>query len=1401
MEVSSSSKVTVEYHDPSGVFPLIARDLTNRLPLRNLNWQSNARPLRQIKHLHVEFVPSAETQAALRTPTTQNNAPANSIDILRSGFEPPKPVIKERKHQIPGLKTTPYLKIYVLRCDDKDWYKQEERRKLKEWVHEIKNEDGKHEHHDATEWLILHVVIPDTVAASEPRWRESSRDRDELKERSKGTGKLLGKSQKTVLDRLRADFGEGRSTHDHIAQIRLSKSQIAVDLLPVPALARTIEESTDEREKSWSDLMSKIRSAILSSFDTRVRQYEEDIAEQEARRSFPGWNFCTFFIHKEGLARALESVGLVEDALGIYDELSLGLENVLSDIASGEAAQTATSFTTAGSEAIDRIVGHDTASHGLFDKGYREEIVRSTISVFDFFCYLFERQMALILRLAGRSAATAVSGVKEGGDDLVMLAEICWRGLSFLHNGARTLKQDLLHTLPLIEAQSLVLSWTYAAAELVLTRTQSSHLDLTDQGIKLEKETTSKQTSHRVEFGFSMGADAYPQRNSSLPIRKSAQSHVKSVTSTSSAGRPSEDGLFSPPSSSGTDGTRPAAVPGLAELAAYRAELLSLQRKSLDLVAAMKGWYAGWAALAKMSSLDDDDATITITNGDDTALRIGRAVAINLHSRAKYEDAFATLTETAARHYLLATHIKSAETFMGDLAVLQYFQHDFASAATYFKHALPMLEADGWHALYLKALILYIDCLQRLEQYDEAVIASIKLQAKVVEQYAHATRMDTSDELITKAARLSRMLDLSEHLAQPLVTPLYTLFPNLQLSHEISHRYDRDGFCYKLRFEHVMQDVVVDNIALQLVHVENTSIAITLRSTEPVKLTQGMMEVELDSNVTAYGMFNINDIEIRVQKLIFRHELRPKPPIPELVLNGKDTEQSDLDNDRRPHLLVYPAARAINVKTSLASTTVVHKARHIAIELDSAWNDINTLDIRLKPATAGLRLHLDEINTQGIVTRPSEPQATGTIALGSLQSGSKATVAVRYSVEQAIPELSVRVEVHYTTSLGAFVALQDARLSTQLPLDVEVKDTFYLDRLLSTFTVRTTNQQPVILDTATLHDSEAYTVDEPPVSKTPTIVLAQQPVDFVYKIGRKSSTKLAAKQDSALMIAFSCVPLQELVTGTIAAKFKDAIGNSHFASLQRLMLPLIETRCSSAFTNADLELAALTHETKMPSFADVGWFEIIDTLPIDTQRPLSDWLMKWHIDNQRVALNGETSRLAHQKLITIQVDVLRVEHVFLASIHQDQARKGVGEPMMTIGSPTKMQLQLCYTRQWSTDEGQSQTKSSRRPDFVYELHAEPDVWLLSGRRRACFTAADRDGVVCASFYAVPLKSGEWPLPTVTVRPVTVLEEEYNGGAPTTCEASCSTAGQVVHVIKHEQSSRLVVLENDGSNDI
>jgi hypothetical protein len=93
----------------------------------------------------------------------------------------------------------------------------------------------------------------------------------------------------------------------------------------------------------------------------------------------------------------------------------------------------------------------------LFTKNYRERIVRSDISVFDFVCYIFLRQKTLILRLANARSARKELGTDsgDGGEDLVLTSEVCWRASGFIHNASRVLRMDLANA--------------YALSDLVLS--------------------------------------------------------------------------------------------------------------------------------------------------------------------------------------------------------------------------------------------------------------------------------------------------------------------------------------------------------------------------------------------------------------------------------------------------------------------------------------------------------------------------------------------------------------------------------------------------------------------------------------------------------------------------------------------------------------------------------------------------------------------------------------------------------------------------------------------------------------------------------------------------------------------------------------------------------------------
>ncbi|CAK4031093.1 Hypothetical predicted protein [Lecanosticta acicola] len=1449
---SQTSKVTVEYHDPAGVFSLVSRDIASRLPLRNLNWQSPPRPLRQIKSLHVEFVPDKDTQSSLR-PTvshTDSDGPTTSFDIVRGGGgDPRRNAVKERRHQIPGFRTSPYLKIYVLRCDDKDTYKTTSRRKIREWIRDNAQPDGKREDHDAFEWMILHVVIPDTIAASEPRWRESVKDPEELKER-KGGSKLIGKSTRTVFDRLRADFNEsGKSGQDRVAQIRLTKDRVPADLLPTPAVAQTLEESPQERENAWSHLISKFKTQILGPFDRRVRQYEADIAEQEARRSFPGWNFCTFFIHKEGLAKALESIGLVEDAVAIYDELSLDLESVLREIAAGEAQGTATSFAGYTDDIKQRILNlaekhtNGISDHGtdpeatrdaaaLFSKDYRERIVRSDISVFDFFCYIYSRQKALILRLANAKAIRVQLGAnadREGGEDLVLTSEACWRASNFIHNAARCLRQDLANAatsgcsdVHALEVDGLVCSWTWAIAGQVLEDTAvPALLEITKHGAQ-EPPQVPNGKPRRPHTSTVLGANIHPQRTTSLPVNKAKQPELSRPQSEH---RAHDDAMIRPSSSAGPDAAPPVGIPGQAELATYRAELVLLRRKMLEQLARQRGWYTGWSHVShskQMSmqnvSLEDATKDSVLAEGDQPSKELhtlGPTLRRSLETEQSFRLTYEQITDIAIRHYFAATQSKSTHALLGDLAVLKCQQGEYDSAASYFQHTLPLLATDSWNLMEFQTLRAYLDCLKHLGRHEDyaqnGLTLLMKSFAKKTDIKVPHTRFfpQVQDDALDISGLFADVLASSASLQKELIRPVKSFFEEITLDPEVRHQTDTDSFTLSLQLRHVLGDAVtLDQVRARLVSHEDPTQEIWLACDGNVTLLPSLNKIELVGTTVAYGAFLIDKIVLGAGKIHFVEELRPPPKPTPLGFTEFEPPTVTIVEPEKPPAFVYlyPAERAFGAEIRRSTSIHIDRPRHLDILLDAGRNEIEAIEIKLKPTSAGLRLHLADTIPNGIDLNKEEASKPGQILLRNLKSGGNASVTVPYTVEQSSKEIRVRVEIRYTTTQGIFTLLSLAKVFHELPLDVDVNDSFQLDALYSTFMVRTTNRVPFSILGAQLKDSPVYAIEAPPVLPLPLNIFESQPMNLVYKITRKTATsKTTMKKDAALALHVSYQPMDEILLQNLCEAFVEDLGRSDFGDLCRLLTPMLLERSRKFIRGADLEMAALLGEARIPDFDTVGWQELVATLRSDRRSRLEAWLRRWHADHVAVPVLCDEGRDTATHEIIISVDVPNVDMVFSASLHLQQllVPAASGRQSLVLGEPVQATVQIKSTAQWSAKSifpnvptFKIQGDNERPTSFVCDVSTDNDTWIVGGQRR-CHFVPQNDKEHSVHVILIPLKLGTHPLPFVEVQQES-SDPESNDRELDDGHVSCHThyenAGKLVQVIRNVRTSRIDIPE-------
>jgi hypothetical protein len=799
---------------------LVQPTVESKLPLKNLHWKSPTRPVRSIESLRIGFAP-AQTESAERKSSSEGTGN-----------------VTHRRHQIPGLRQTPYLKVYLLRCDDNDTYKATARKTLREWIKtqsvssSSQSTGSSQEKHDAFEWLILHVVQDGDGAEKTP-----------------APASKWGRGTTTVLEKIKADFnGSSKTAVDRVAQLRLPKEGSTKS----PEFAEQLE-----------DLIDKMKNGILASFDLRVAQYEEDIKEKDAQRSLPGWNFCTFFILKEGLARGFENVGLFDDALVGYDELSVGLDAAIRDQLDGSTEQPGNTILNSSKNWVE-VAKKALKAGASVDKTnkeepslaiqpddfplssnkfpYREMILASDISIFDFRTYIFSRQLTLLLRaarapsLVGNDPATR----EKKPEDLILLSEICQRSTEFISLAARTLRYGLDSGLTDVEANvksdtinNIVSNWAYAAALQILDQTFTSSLSLPESSIHAVHQ--AKEPSNPTPPAGDNRGDV-PRRSSSLiqgPGGRSPRPVTQDISE--AVGLLQRRLTLDHPKSA-------PALPqktGSEQLASSRGELLLLARRSLEEIAQRHGWVEKWNNLGLLfdeSPGSDGMAEVSLDGTDEkveskaeTSSLVGvelPTLKAGLTSKENYLSLYEELTDHIVRHNIVANRANSSEMALADIAILRFRQGDYEAAASYFHQMAPFYGSKLWVVLEGIMLELYSRCLKELNRNEDYVRMMLKLLAQFA-TYSQSKLSSRQKSLsiptsIVQQEQLSGYVaDLFEGakgLQKDVTASLADFFADLQVDPAIRLYDDKDGFQIQLSLRFLLgPEINIDSVKVRLV--------------------------------------------------------------------------------------------------------------------------------------------------------------------------------------------------------------------------------------------------------------------------------------------------------------------------------------------------------------------------------------------------------------------------------------------------------------------------------------------------------------------------------------------------------------------------------------------------------
>ena len=1433
------------------------------MPLRNLHWNSSTRPLRSIKSLHVELVSNDERQSQLASlppshtdlGSPQNALEAHATDGTKSSERPTSSGDpsgrKERRHQIPGLRQTPYLKIFLLRCEDIDSYKTVARKPLQEWVKEHSPPSQKsskannQENHDAYEWLILHVISPEGNA------NQTSSDR-------KATSK---RDPSQLVEKIRADFnGTSKAAIDRVAQVQINEGQPG---------NTPLGQNPQDGETGWGDLTFKLKSLILASFDLRVRQYEEDLKEKESQRSLPGWNFNTFFVLKEGLAKGFESVGLVEDALTSYHELSVGLQSVLEGQERGDTpVPTANSLHSFTEELLDELKSacHD-PSHSINGinggpkgsdergdatslsadlgstvlhtarKPFQELILANQISAFDFQCYIFARQVALLSRLANvnpqASGSPQPSNQKDIFDrydtqskfgtplprsasepeNLLLLAELSRQAMEFIVYTSRTMRNDLYHAADRLREgdpniappgasrdniiDNLVASWTCSVVdnilEITLTQTLSTRLQPLLR--QLRPYTSGDRSSQQQDANRSPSQQQqkFPERTSSLspltpnPARPPSPEKFPSVTSLDTM-------RLLPPGS---------VQSGSQDLAAIRADLMFLKRRTIGKTGyRCLGWQAGWSEMmatqagredamqdvsldedTKLSNGDVDVSTKEVELSKKKGLR-NAALRKALVAEQAFYEFYESLTASTLVMYVLGERKRSAEAMTADIAAIRYQLADYAAAAAYFRQLAPFYAKGNWTDLELTMLHLYAQCLRKLERNEEYVGIALKILAKQIQRNAvdlEEPRISSKLKPLKATARFGRYLEdavnVSKTLEKKFSVPIENYFGGFMIDPRIRHMDGRDGFSVQLRLCHILQEQLqAQKVSIRLVSTgDDQRSELWVSTLNPPICRFGWVTIHTESLVMQPGIYELDKIIVKSGNILFQHDV--STPATGLFTLSRDTASADLrDAHEGPRIHVYPQPQSLEARAEHCKDIHLEETRSIVVALSSGWNSVSMGQLSVRAGTAGLRLHTAEAQLPYDEIGLKDRSKPGLFQFGQLAAESEVKIQIPYTIESDLKEITVRLEVTYTTGHGDFTFACAPKIPILLPVGVNVQDIFSKEALMSKFSIFTANAVPLQLLQCNLEDTNDFAVQSPPLEPDLDI-FARQPISLLAKVTHKDrpSTDRSLQRKMLLKMNYTCV--DEAIATSISKAFTTFISTSSFSHLSRLLLPVLQATHSIQ----DLETAALLRSITLPPFHSYPYPSLLSAVSPQDQQSLLQQLRSFHAAHASISLATSASTV---HTLTVPVEIPTLSILYTASLSLPSR-----EPI-PINTAVPAELRLSHTRLWGKDPAPNAPL-----DFVYEVSAPADTWLVGGQRRAHFSAHESQNMTFA-LLLLPQRTGHLLYPAVEVRHVpSTSKRDEDGGEDG--EAGEEVAEEVLSCETDYKSSSLSVLVVGG----
>lgn len=535
------------------------------------------------------------------------------------------------------------------------------------------------------------------------------------------------------------------------------------------------------------------------------------------------------------------------------------------------------------------------------------------------------------------------------------------------------------------------------------------------------------------------------------------------------------------------------------------------------------------------------------------------------------------------------------------------------------------------------------------------------------------------------------------------------------------------------------------------------------------------------------------------------------------------SSSSTTDILKHADVMLFQRTGTFDVLISATKQTSLDKNNSLDLAIHAGWNSIKNCEIRVKPATGGLRFLTTEATILDSLAEFAKTPEAGVFCFDTIAANTVVTVRFPYSIEQDVADVVAKIEATYVTEADdTFRLAKSLSVPVSLAVGVNVQDVFKHQALFSRFNISTASAGPLRLYKSELQSSELFESTSGVAPANPVVIFNKQPASLLFKVKRKEGAKPSKKGGRTMYLKLDYSLLQVEMEQLMRLSLTTAFEASPLTQYSKLVISTVWSEFKSKLVPRDFEQATMKGEMTTESLKGVAWekhFAGIGGAPGASEHAteeLSRLLRTWQKDNSRLVIPSSGTVDQSSILIPVEIPALPVLHT--ADIHLQSlipspvpSNAGGGLPTVCTNQMLPATLHLKWTRIWDND-------SSVRDDqeFSYEVTAPADTWLLGGRRKGHFVipgpsvsspaetmTSTPETEAEIPLIMIPLREGWLPYPLIEVREVVNADGDSSGGpgggqatmAPG-CEVDLRNLGETVRVVG-DRSGMTVSLDASG----